>query len=300
MHILSNSGIYVATMSANSACYTKVVPSKFTWREIMVLYTKLATVSLIFFVFAMQASDLVIMKTLVALGADVNATTESIGKHTPLDIARLIARKKLVLPNEEIQLDNLSRRPVRVLQGKEALDKGFPESVEVSDIESLVAVDSPTPPVSPNSPMVDHLESVGALPGLLHSCLSPTATPVKRQWISQEPERRAQVPEYKTFDAAITEKLQDSSFDPTPDEALELVKKMQELEMYRKTKGSRILCLDGGGIRGLNQIEMLRQIEVKTGKHITELFDWIVGTSTGGIIALALVYGKRGVYINNT
>ena len=43
---------------------------------------------------------------------------------------------------------------------------------------------------------------------------------------------------------------------------------------------------------GLVQIEILRQIEKRTGKKITELFDWIVGTSTGGIIALAMVYGK--------
>ena len=33
------------------------------------------------------------------------------------------------------------------------------------------------------------------------------------------------------------------------------------------------------------------QIERHTGRKITELFDWIVGTSTGGIVALALVYG---------
>ena len=45
-------------------------------------------------------------------------------------------------------------------------------------------------------------------------------------------------------------------------------------------------------MRGLVQIEILRQIEKRTGKKITDLFDWIVGTSTGGIIALAMVYGK--------
>ena len=56
--------------------------------------------------------------------------------------------------------------------------------------------------------------------------------------------------------------------------------------------GSRILFLDGGGIRGLIQIEILMEIERRTGRKITELFDWIVGTSTGGIVALGLVYGK--------
>ena len=57
--------------------------------------------------------------------------------------------------------------------------------------------------------------------------------------------------------------------------------------------GERILCLDGGGIKGLIQIEVLMQIEELTGKRITELFNWIVGTSTGGVIALAMVYGKH-------
>ena len=56
--------------------------------------------------------------------------------------------------------------------------------------------------------------------------------------------------------------------------------------------GSRLLFLDGGGIKGLSQIEALIQLEEATGRKITELFDWIVGTSTGGVIALALVYGE--------
>lgn len=56
--------------------------------------------------------------------------------------------------------------------------------------------------------------------------------------------------------------------------------------------GQRILCLDGGGLKGLILIEVLIYIEKVTGRRIVELFDWIVGTSTGGIIALALVYGE--------
>ena len=38
-------------------------------------------------------------------------------------------------------------------------------------------------------------------------------------------------------------------------------------------------------------IEVLIRIEQLTGKKIIDLFDWIVGTSTGGVIALGLVYG---------
>lgn len=55
--------------------------------------------------------------------------------------------------------------------------------------------------------------------------------------------------------------------------------------------GQRILCLDGGGLKGLIMIEVLIYIEKLTERKITELFDWIVGTSTGGVIALGLVYG---------
>ena len=55
--------------------------------------------------------------------------------------------------------------------------------------------------------------------------------------------------------------------------------------------GQRILSLDGGGLKGLIMIEILIRIEQLTQRKITDLFDWIVGTSTGGVIALGLVYG---------
>ena len=73
-------------------------------------------------------------------------------------------------------------------------------------------------------------------------------------------------------------------------EAVPLAMQLNEMEKFKQA-GSRILCLDGGGIRGLIQLEVLSQLERKTGRRITELFDWIIGTSTGGIIALGLVYG---------
>jgi patatin-like phospholipase/acyl hydrolase len=50
----------------------------------------------------------------------------------------------------------------------------------------------------------------------------------------------------------------------------------------------RMLSIDGGGIRGLIPAMILDKLESATGKSIPELFDVVAGTSTGGILALAL------------
>jgi patatin-like phospholipase/acyl hydrolase len=49
-----------------------------------------------------------------------------------------------------------------------------------------------------------------------------------------------------------------------------------------------ILSIDGGGLKGLIAIRILKIIEEITGNKITETFDLIGGTSTGGLIAAAL------------
>ncbi|NXC43976.1 PLPL9 phospholipase, partial [Penelope pileata] len=59
----------------------------------------------------------------------------------------------------------------------------------------------------------------------------------------------------------------------------------------------RLLCLDGGGIRGLVLIQLLLAIEKAAGRPVREIFDWIAGTSTGGILALAIVHGKSMDYM---
>ena len=72
---------------------------------------------------------------------------------------------------------------------------------------------------------------------------------------------------------------------------------LDQVSLSRRPKvGDRVLSLDGGGIKGLVLIEMLCAIEERTGKRIIDLFDWIVGTSTGGILALALVYSEFRQY----
>jgi calcium-independent phospholipase A2 len=56
----------------------------------------------------------------------------------------------------------------------------------------------------------------------------------------------------------------------------------------------KILCLDGGGIRGMNEaiiIKYLMQFLKKEKEKISSVFEYIVGTSTGGILALYLGLG---------
>ena len=58
-------------------------------------------------------------------------------------------------------------------------------------------------------------------------------------------------------------------------------------------KGSgRLLSLDGGGIKGLVLTRMLLSMEKEFETPIVHCFDWIAGTSTGAILALALATGK--------
>ncbi|HEX6116065.1 MAG TPA: patatin-like phospholipase family protein [Solirubrobacterales bacterium] len=46
--------------------------------------------------------------------------------------------------------------------------------------------------------------------------------------------------------------------------------------------------MDGGGIRGIIPAIVLAELERRTGRSVAETFDLVAGTSTGGILALAL------------
>lgn len=56
----------------------------------------------------------------------------------------------------------------------------------------------------------------------------------------------------------------------------------------KKHQVIRILSIAGGGIYGILPANVLNYIEEKTGKPISESFDFIVGTSTGAIISVVL------------
>lgn len=54
----------------------------------------------------------------------------------------------------------------------------------------------------------------------------------------------------------------------------------------------RVLSLSGGGIRGLYTASFLAEVEHLSGKKFADHFDLIVGTSTGGLIAIAIGLGN--------
>jgi len=54
----------------------------------------------------------------------------------------------------------------------------------------------------------------------------------------------------------------------------------------------RILCLSGGGVRGIAQVQVLKVLEEQYRKPLCEVYDLIIGTSAGAINASVIATGK--------
>ena len=65
---------------------------------------------------------------------------------------------------------------------------------------------------------------------------------------------------------------------------------MTETESKEK-RHFKVLAIDGGGIKGLFSAQVLAKFEEAFGTKVTDCFDLICGTSTGGIIALGASLG---------
>jgi hypothetical protein len=63
-------------------------------------------------------------------------------------------------------------------------------------------------------------------------------------------------------------------------------------ERYERPAPRKMLALDGGGIRGVLTLSILKSLEAQLGTKLCDYFDYIAGTSTGAIIAAGLAIGK--------
>ena len=259
----------------------------------------------------MKAEDVDCVKTLISLGADFNKE-DAMGR-TPLDFAIMNAHR---YREDCVQMEQYEVGQKMVIGEKMVTDRGLTHTVEFSESSFLFESQSSYTfsQEPPDTTMIDLLKSVGATIGspnsreddLLSSLIAGGKKSAAVNDATQDSEqaaasslmdtqtdhsRKDYCKSYTLLDSRISERLKDLSHTPTPEEALELVKDMRHREQLRRKYGSRILCLDGGGIRGLITLCILQEIERRMNMNITEIFDWIVGTSTGGIIALGLCYG---------
>lgn len=72
-----------------------------------------------------------------------------------------------------------------------------------------------------------------------------------------------------------------------------------QLRGFPKNAMKRILAIDGGGIRGLIPALVCQAIESYVNQPISQLFDLIAGTSTGGILALGYAVPPKGMTAAN-
>ena len=224
----------------------------------------------------MQEGDEMCIRALLAFGANVNV----IGRNnfSPLDLAM----NKESIPNIEVALVRMGAMSSSQIMRYEDVSNRVPK--KVPRLYSFAENMKP-PPIS-DRPMRASAD--------FQSELANQQSVMKMYW-----ELEAVINQKLSLSASHTDS------DETPEDAYAMLVQQRELNRFNKTLqksdmavfssvdgGSRILFLDGGGIKGLVQLEVLMQLEEKTGRKITDLFDWIVGTSTGGVIALTLVYGK--------
>ena len=224
----------------------------------------------------LQDGDEVCVKTLIVFGADVNM--EGRNHFTPLDLA---IDQGNVPDIEDLLISVQAKGSAQLIQRSQSQVMGYHVPIRMQRQQRPPAINKTTT----NDRLIDFVN------------------------------RKSMLKLCRELEANINQRLSFSASIGGDEENTVLIMQQREVALFNKTlrksslysaaieieEGSRVLCLDGGGIKGLIQIEVLMQIEARMKRKITELFDWIVGTSTGGIIALTLVYGTSvyTIYFSN-
>ena len=263
-----------------------------------------------------QARNLSLVKDLVALGADVNISLNG------MSLLKIARKNAVEAPDHPIR-DGLRSIAVRALVAMGAkVNMGLDgtlaphHATDATDDHASYQKSSHTWMSPPQKALYNAVEATNDgesdSNSSHHSLQDPIVEALRSVGATHEVKEAIDFPEHEGSAtvtrshvddhevAAVFSELKDMlgikkrayKLNPGGDVAREVVEAMERVEEYSRKSGCKVLCLDGGGVRGLVQIEMLRQIEQRTGNRIVELFDWIIGTSTGGVVALALVYGE--------
>ena len=106
--------------------------------------------------------------------------------------------------------------------------------------------------------------------------------------------RWRKTPKYKTKNLRKRKKMHESKY-KSEKRSKEILSKRRTPNAWPDNKEFRILTIDGGGIKGIFPACFLEKLESNylNGNSITDYFDLICGTSTGGIIALGLGAGIK-------
>ena len=282
-----------------------------------------------------QAGDKKSVETLLVFGANINALDGN--NKTPLDLVegpyRFLTRQEsgftlIDIDNVDVAVPEASaprKRPLLKTQSSIADDEVAPVNPHMKYSHSAVtAFTSLFGKTGDVGSMAELLSEYGAERGAVIAATAKGEQKLHtvkqfQDMITAEPKENACTPckiesccvedswttKIATLNYQISSNIERTLLDISyplsrnTDEAMAVGIQMKELKMLRDA-GSRVLFLDGGGMRALIQIEILSQLEEQTGRRITELFDWIVGTSTGGVIALALVYGECTFCLNSS
>ena len=193
---------------------------------------------------------------LVSHGADINAKDNQANTalHIAVELANVAVTKALLVFDADLSLVNN--------EGSTAWDLAM-KKVEESGI-------------------MDFKDREGILYALYAIGAGGCSTPVGKngQEIDFKKIRQSLAPQQKRLRSVFDEMLANKA------------QKMRSKKVEAGRNRGRLLSLDGGGMKGLVLTRMLLSMEKALEAPIPHCFDWVAGTSTGGILALALVTGK--------
>merc|ERR1719379_1011916 len=78
-----------------------------------------------------------------------------------------------------------------------------------------------------------------------------------------------------------------------PESVVETSPCLVPLQRYKASESAplRVLCVDGGGSKGIGAAKMISMMEQSLGKPLYELYDFVIGSSIGGIVLAGCLVG---------